>query len=103
MDDIENAHDYPQDQIYLNCLTYLAADAEREGRVAVARILKAAMADIYDWLKYGTDVGPRDANEIIDSLLAAFQFLIKLNNLSSEDQAMAVEMLAALEARRSMN
>ncbi len=86
-----------RDQVYISCLTYLAAEAERDKNFVVAGILKAATADIYDWIQHGSDDAPEENNPFIDSITAAFLFILQHKSLPEDKKTQMICLLDALE------
>lgn len=84
-------------RIYISCLTYLAAEAEREDDYVVASILKSATANIYEWIDYGNDESPKENNDFIDSLTAAFLFALSHSDLPVGKKNRMMQLLTTLD------
>jgi hypothetical protein len=84
------------DHVYISCLTYLAAEAERDNKHAIATILKAATAHICEWLEEGDGILQSENNEFVDSLTAAFAFVLQHNALSDSKKNRMIDMLNEL-------
>ena len=89
--------DSEREHIYINCLTYLAAEAEREQNFIIAGILKSASADIYDWMHHGHDEPSRENEALIESFTAACLFVLRSKTISKYKKDRIISMLSALE------
>lgn len=85
---------------YISCLAYLAAEAERDKLFTVVAILKAASAGIYEHMRTGIEVSVERENALIDSLTAAFLFVMRQGQLSGEKQARMVRLMEEISGSR---
>ncbi len=86
-----------RNSVYISCLTYLAAEAERDNNHVIASILKSATANIYEWMQDGCDTSPKEMNSFMDSITAAFIFLLQHKSLSRDKKDRMVGLIQALE------
>lgn len=82
---------------YISCLTYLAAEAEREKNFVVAEILKSATASICDWSENGDTDHASASNELIESLTAAFLFALRQGALPKGKKDLMIALLQEIE------
>lgn len=86
-----------RDQVYISCLTYLAAEAERDENFVIAGILKSATVDIYDWMNEGSDESQKSVSNFIDSITSAFLFILEHKSLSRDMRAQMIGLINALD------
>jgi hypothetical protein len=84
-------------QIYINCLNYLAAEAERENNIAISEILSGASKEIYRWVSSGNYDRENEADILIESMIACFSFFLELRKMPSPKYSRLVKLIEMLE------
>ncbi len=82
---------------YISCLTYLAAEAEREKNYVIAEILKSATTSICDWTEADDTKELAENNELIESFTAAFLFALRHRSLCKDKKHLMISLLSEIE------
>lgn len=91
---INESSDSPH--VYVSCLTYLAAEAEREKRYGIAEILRAATIGIKKWSQDPIELNATDSDELIDSIVAAFSVVLCYRQIPADKMKTMLDIIGAM-------